>query len=402
MFAYAVGGPDVPGYAVVTDSFLVLLSADAPAETVRAVHRLLDSPAASASAAIARLSAADGASRFAVVEIVDPWTQEFHVSVRGDVRVDMGGASTTRFTWPHGDELLTGEADGVETLHLALSDVPAEAASLPLRHGAVLANAIFLDAMSLGADAEAAEASHDTLIARPDEPGTGRRGRAAAPGGHGPAKAAPPRDDAAASAADAADAADSPGAAPSSTPPAAAAPPQAAPPRSAARGDASPASASALPDGAAASAEAASPDIEQAPAPDAVDARPRPVDLASLMASSPPRLWTLTLPDGNELYAAPQIVVGRRPWRSSPDETQTYYVKAPSPHRQISSKHVEFTVSGGQLSARDLGSTNGTVVESPNRPPRLLRDGNSTRLDVGDVLDLGEGFRIVVGARPGS
>lgn len=131
------------------------------------------------------------------------------------------------------------------------------------------------------------------------------------------------------------------------------------------------------------------------------DHRPKPVDLAELMASSPSHLWTLTLPDGNELFAAPQIVVGRRPWRSDPDETQTYYVKAPSPHREISGKHVEFTVAGGQLSARDLDSTNGTVVESADRAPRLLRDGNATQLDVGDVLDLGEGFRIVVGARSG-
>ncbi|MFV0634872.1 FHA domain-containing protein [Demequina sp.] len=92
-------------------------------------------------------------------------------------------------------------------------------------------------------------------------------------------------------------------------------------------------------------------------------------------------------------------MVGRRPWRSDPDETQTYYVKAPSPHREISSKHVEFTVAGGQLRARDLDSTNGTLVESADKPPRLLRGGNATRLDVGDVLDLGEGFRIVVGSR---
>ncbi|MFN3866991.1 MAG: FHA domain-containing protein, partial [Demequina sp.] len=142
-------------------------------------------------------------------------------------------------------------------------------------------------------------------------------------------------------------------------------------------------------------------DGANAVAPGGVDPRPLPVDLASLMASEPSPLWTLTLPDGNELFAAPLIVVGRRPWRSDPAETQTYYVKAPSPHREISSKHVEFTVSGGQLRARDLNSTNGTVVESQGRAPRLLRDGQDTALAVGDVLDLGEGFRIVVGSKRG-
>src|SRR5699024_9227519 len=113
----------------------------------------------------------------------------------------------------------------------------------------------------------------------------------------------------------------------------------------------------------------------------------------------PTPVWTLALPDGNELFAAPLIVVGRRPWHSDPEATQTYYIKAPSPHREISGKHVEFTVSGGRLRARDLDSTNGTLVESADRAPRLLRDGQDTTLDIGDVLDLGEGFRIVVGVR---
>ncbi|WP_084038535.1 FHA domain-containing protein [Demequina sp. NBRC 110053] len=355
MFAYAAGAPDSPGYAVVTDRFLVLLSADAPAETVRALHRLLDSPAASAEAAIERLSAPEGADRFAVVEIVDPWTQTFHVSVRGDMRVDMGGASTTRFTWPHDDELLTGEADGVETLHLALGEVAGDSPNLPLRHGAVLASAIFLDAVNLSEGAAEPDPQHDTIIA-----------------GAEPAVASP--------------ASSHPVAAPALAT-GAAAPAQPAP------GPAVPGQA----EGATPARASAATDL-----PRAVDPRPRAVDLASLMATGPAPLWTLTLPDGHELYAAPQIVVGRRPWRSSPDETQTYYVKAPSPHREISNKHVEFTVSGGQLRARDLDSTNGTVVESRDKPPRLLRDGNATRLDVGDVVDLGEGFRIRIGARAGS
>ena len=67
MFAYAVAGPEEPGYAIVTDRFVVLLSADATPETVRAVHRLLDTPAASAESAIERLSQSDGSERFAVV-----------------------------------------------------------------------------------------------------------------------------------------------------------------------------------------------------------------------------------------------------------------------------------------------------------------------------------------------
>lgn len=348
MFVYAVAGPEEPGYAIVTDRFVVLLSADASAETVRAVHRLLDTPAATAESAIARLSDDEGVERFAVVEIVDPWSQSFQVSVRGDIRVDMGGASTTSFTWPQGDKLLTGEAIGVESLLLALGGAPTDSATLPLRHGAVAAHAIALDGVELSqtpselppAAFGSADGHEDTVISRRPAPTDN------------PAPELPTH-----------------------TSTAALAPDLAAPRTELAR-------ASALDE-----------------VVDENDRRPKPVDLAELMANSPSQLWTLTLPDGNELFAAPQIVVGRRPWRSDPEETQTYYVKAPSPHREISGKHVEFTVAGGRLSARDLDSTNGTVVESADRAPRLLRDGNATQLNVGDVLDLGEGFRIVVGAR---
>lgn len=127
-----------------------------------------------------------------------------------------------------------------------------------------------------------------------------------------------------------------------------------------------------------------------------IDRRPPRPDPSSLHAEP---AWTLRLPDGNELDAAPQIVVGRRPWRTDPDETSTYYVVAPSPRREISGKHVEFAVVGTELLARDLGSTNGTLVLTSGKPPRLLSDGRAVTLDIGDTLDLGEGFRIVVGAR---
>lgn len=381
MFVYAVAGPEEPGYAIVTDRFVVLLSADAPPETVRTVHRLLDTPAASAESAIARLSKKDGAKRFAVVEIVDPWTQSFQVSVRGDIRVDMGGASTTSFTWPQGNNLLTGEAIGVESLLLALGGAPTDATTLPLRHGAVAAHAIALDGVELSHtpgdltpaaltvdDSHFDDNPEDTVVS-PRSASVEPVVPEPAPTSASKAKATPaPKSTTTKAAADTPPATD--GAVPGAVP-------------------------------ARASAAVAVADEDTAGTPRQVDHRPKPVDLAELMASTPSHLWTLTLPDGNELFAAPQIVVGRRPWRSDPDETQTYYVKAPSPHREISGKHVEFTVAGGHLSARDLDSTNGTVVESPDRAPRLLRDGNATQLDVGDVLDLGEGFRIVVGARSG-
>lgn len=303
MFAYAPAEAPSAGYAVVTERFVALLSADATPDIVAAVHRLLDGPNASPDHVLAMLADPASAERFALVEILDLSARIFGVTMRGDILVDLGGASTSRFTWPQGTNWLRGEAYGVESLHLSLAPIPASVQGLPLRNGAVQASAI-----SVGVDLATAP-----VIDPISAPGQAQQRAAEAD------------------------------------------------------------------------------DLEPT-----VDRRPQAIDLASFSREP---AWTLKLPDGNELDAAPQIVVGRRPWRSDPDETQTYYVVAPSPQREISGKHVEFTVVGGELHARDLDSTNGTLLMSPHQAPRLLHGGADAVLEVGDVLDLGEGFRIVVGTR---
>jgi hypothetical protein len=120
------------------------------------------------------------------------------------------------------------------------------------------------------------------------------------------------------------------------------------------------------------------------------------VDLGAL----PSRPLVLRLPDGSELEPSTPVVVGRRPWRTTPDETSTFYVLAPSPRREISGTHLELQVVEGELLARDLDSTNGTLVLTPSQAPRLLHEGRSTALQAGDILDLGEDFRITVSSRP--
>lgn len=117
------------------------------------------------------------------------------------------------------------------------------------------------------------------------------------------------------------------------------------------------------------------------------------VDLASIMQAP---VWRLTLPDGSTVDPGTPVVLGRRPWRTSPEETTTAYVVTPSPHREISGVHLEIALRGSELYARDLGSTNGTIIATPGRAPRLLRDGRSAVLVDGDVLDLGEDFRVLV------
>ncbi|MEO8528010.1 MAG: FHA domain-containing protein [Pseudolysinimonas sp.] len=131
--------------------------------------------------------------------------------------------------------------------------------------------------------------------------------------------------------------------------------------------------------------------VEQRAAPVA----PRRIDLARLSS----RAFVLQLPDGSELEPSTPVVVGRRPWRTTPEETTTFYVVAPSPNREISGIHLEVALIDGELRARDLDSTNGTIVLTPTRAPRLLHEGRSTALEVGDILDLGEDFRIAVATR---
>ena len=118
------------------------------------------------------------------------------------------------------------------------------------------------------------------------------------------------------------------------------------------------------------------------------------IDMGAVGASTTgPRV---RLPDGNELDAATPILVGRRPWSSDFDTQSAVHVAVPSPLREVSGIHLEIRDIDGALQARDLHSTNGTIVLTPARAPRLLDGGRATPLVVGDVLDVGEGFQLVI------
>lgn len=120
------------------------------------------------------------------------------------------------------------------------------------------------------------------------------------------------------------------------------------------------------------------------------------VDLNEWMNDEGSPRWILRLPDGHELAADGTIVIGRKSWEQELEENEIKHVSVPSPKKQISGTHLELAIVDGQLVARDLDSTNGTIVLTPERPPRLLHGGRTTSLQTGDILDLGESFRIVV------
>ena len=109
--------------------------------------------------------------------------------------------------------------------------------------------------------------------------------------------------------------------------------------------------------------------------------------------------WLLVLPDGSEVDPKVPVVIGRRPWHGSSDERSVVHVVAPSPKREISGVHLELAVVDGTLRGRDLDSTNGTLVYSSTRPTRLLHEGRTTILQLGDILDVGDAFSITVKTR---
>lgn len=312
MFAYAPAPPGFQGYAVAADGFVGLISTEGAPRLAERLYQAVGLPDAQVADVLDVLEHESQPVSFAVVELLDRDTRTVSITVRGEVLVDLGGTTTTRFQWPEGATWMSGQAGGVESVGIALTGHAGAPATLPIARGAI-------------------PASHVTAELVPGA----RRSFAVA-------AASPTSDDAAP----------------------------------------------------AAQAEQDSPATSPvAPAPDRT---PVPVSLADLAETGG---WTLLFPDGNEVETTSRIVVGRKPWRTDPSETSTPYVVAPSPRKEISGKHLELAVVGDELHATDLGSTNGTVVLSEDKAPRLLRDSSVVSLRQGDTLDLGEGFRIVVGAR---
>ena len=290
MFSYSIAEQATEtGFVMVTDRFVCLLGAATGYPAATALYRLLDTDDTHIDDVFDLIVTRHNLSQFAVVEMVDSVTRAFRVAVRGNVLVELEGATTTRLSGVSTAAWASSEATGVRSLRLSLTENANTDDRLPMRHGVVRASGVTLDASA-------------KAVSRP-------RGRAKA------------NDSAAES-----------------------------------------------PLGAISNA-------------------------ATLVG------WLLTLPDGRELEARLPIVIGRRPWPEDSDESSVVHVVAPSPNREISGSHLELIVVAGELFGRDLDSTNGTVVHTGARPPRLLHGGRSTPLRSGDILDVGEAFSVVVSTK---
>lgn len=94
----------------------------------------------------------------------------------------------------------------------------------------------------------------------------------------------------------------------------------------------------------------------------------------------------LVLEDGRRIAADHTVIFGRSP--RSDDESAETIALDPS-LTDISRNHLEIRVDGGSVLARDLASTNGTVLTRADQAPRLLPSDEPIRLLPGDSLNLG-------------
>lgn len=87
------------------------------------------------------------------------------------------------------------------------------------------------------------------------------------------------------------------------------------------------------------------------------------------------------------------VIIGRGPDTShGPEGSQL--MKVPSPSNDISRNHVLVTTREWNVHVTDLNSTNGTTVLPVGETPFILRDGASVQVELGTVLDLGDGVSV--------
>ena len=110
-------------------------------------------------------------------------------------------------------------------------------------------------------------------------------------------------------------------------------------------------------------------------------------------APTPAVTYVFAVDPGRELPLDRPVVLGRGPRPARHPGARIEAV--PSPAKEISGAHLEVRLDGEHLIARDLDSTNGTIVRPRDSQPLLLRGGATLRVPVGTRFDLGDGVTAV-------
>lgn len=122
-----------------------------------------------------------------------------------------------------------------------------------------------------------------------------------------------------------------------------------------------------------------------------------PIAAAEPVLTGRPVLGRIRLSTGPVVDVYRRVVIGRAPSASRVSSSELpQLVTVPSPHQDISRSHVEIRAEDWHLVVADLNSTNGTVVRIPGRPEQLLHPGQAVVVEVGWLVDLGDGVTFTV------
>lgn len=109
---------------------------------------------------------------------------------------------------------------------------------------------------------------------------------------------------------------------------------------------------------------------------------------------------TVKISDGSVLELHEPVRIGRAPSADPQAEVPARLVTVYSPSQDISRTHLEISAEDRQVMVTDLHSTNGTTVLGPHPTSERQRlpPGTAVPVEVGSVLDLGDGVTVLIDA----
>lgn len=153
MLTYTPESPIKGGFAIAAGRRVALLGPDAGLDVALTVHRLLADPGVPMADALDLVRESTVARQFAFVELAADASRTAKVALRGDVRVDLGSA-TSHFAWPDGATWVTADAENVALVRLSLGDAPDTEPSMPLHGGVVYARDLVVHASDVDEPAD--------------------------------------------------------------------------------------------------------------------------------------------------------------------------------------------------------------------------------------------------------
>lgn len=122
-----------------------------------------------------------------------------------------------------------------------------------------------------------------------------------------------------------------------------------------------------------------------------------PVDTANPRLVTRPVLATLQTAGGATADLTDTVLIGRSP-QPQPGDQNPILLPVPSPNSDISRTHVRVAAKEWAITVTDLHSTNGTMLVRPDQQPVRMVPGSPVEVEVGTVIDLGDGATITVQA----